>query len=176
MAIAVNREGLLGVTNAEYQALSEMLAELSLEQALRERGGGASLKDVVAQRAHWVELFLGWYAAGQNGGMPQMPAPGFSWEQLPAYNETLRKRQRNLGWKDALALLARSHGRLMTFLTFCDDYTLYGEPMAGGGNDWTTGRWAESAGAANYRSAAKFIRAHQLKERLGKSDLPLPRD
>jgi hypothetical protein len=31
--------------------------------------------------------------------------------------------------------------------------------MKGGGNKWTTGRWAEASGASHYRSAAKYVRA-----------------
>lgn len=33
-----------------------------------------------------------------------------------------------------------------------------GAPMRGGGSDWTTGRWAEAAGASHRRSAARWVR------------------
>ncbi len=59
-------------------------------------------------------------------------------------------------------MLNDRHLRLMAFIGDRSNDALYGAPMKGANNAWTTGRWAEASGASHYRSAAKAVRA-QLK-------------
>tara|TARA_B110000503_G_C6866738_1_gene297007 strand:+ start:332 stop:514 length:183 start_codon:yes stop_codon:yes gene_type:complete len=54
-----------------------------------------------------------------------------------------------------------NHARLVAFFQARDNAVLYGGPMRGGGNVWTTGRWAEAKGQTHYRSAAKWVRTCQ---------------
>lgn len=56
-------------------------------------------------------------------------------------------------------MLADRHAALMGFLEEQSESDLYGGPMKGARNDWTTGRWAEAAGPSHYRSALKWCRA-----------------
>ena len=127
--------------------------------ALRKRDKDTSIKDVIGHRAHWIDLFLGWYANGQAGKPVAFPAPGYKWSDLKAYNAQLRQEQSGLDWPAARAMLADRHDALMAFLGGLSEQALYGGPMKGGRNAWTPGRWAEAAGCAHYRSAAKWIRA-----------------
>ncbi len=120
---------------------------------------GITIKDIIGHRAHWITLFFGWYADGQAGKDVQFPAPGHKWSDLPAYNAALRKSQTDLGWQDVTEMLKDAHAQLVSFLTNLDEDSLYGAPMKGAKNAWTTGRWAEAAGPSHYRSAAKYIRA-----------------
>ena len=158
MPAAVTREGLLAVAEKEYAALRHLIGPIPADQALRKRDEDTSIKDVIAHRAHWVMLFLGWQAEGAAGGTPAIPAPGYKWSELKRYNADLRARQAGLGWEDAKAAHATAHAALLGFLRSQDDAALYGGPMPGGGNAWTTGRWAEAAGPSHDRSAAKWIR------------------
>ncbi len=159
MPAATTKAELLAVTETEYTRLSALLADLGDAIAMAKDGDDTSIKDIVAHRAHWIELFLGWYADGAAGHEVHFPAPGYKWNELVRYNAELRATQRDLGWTEARNQLDASHRRLVQFLTDLDDAVLYGGPMAGARNDWTTGRWAESAGPSHYRSAAKYIRA-----------------
>ena len=156
---ATNRDDLIAVTEAEYRKLAALIAGIGEPTALRKREDDTSIKDVIGHRAHWIELFLGWYADGQAGREVHFPAPGYKWNQLKAYNARLRAEQAALGWEAACAMLDDAHGRLLAFLRDHDDAALYGGPMAGANNDWTPGRWAEAAGPSHCRSAAKWIRA-----------------
>ena len=156
---ATTKAELLNVTAREYTRLARLIDGLDADLALRKDADDTAIKDVVAHRAHWIDLFLGWYADGQAGKPVAFPAPGYKWNQLPAYNAALRARQAGLGWPQARAMLAAAHDRLTGFLEGLTDAQLYGAPMQGGRNAWTTGRWAEAAGPSHYRSAAKYIRA-----------------
>ncbi|MDV7142512.1 ClbS/DfsB family four-helix bundle protein [Tropicimonas sp. TH_r6] len=159
MPAATCKTDLIAVTMREFERLTRQLDEIDAAQALVADESGISIKDIVGHRAHWISLFLGWYVDGQSGREVHFPAPGYKWNQLPAYSAVIRSRQRGLGWLEARALLAEYHAQLLAFLQVRDEAELYGGPMKGARNDWTTGRWAEAAGASHYRSAAKTARA-----------------
>ncbi|MDJ0628210.1 MAG: ClbS/DfsB family four-helix bundle protein [Rhodobacter sp.] len=159
MPAATNKGDLIAVSDTEFAKLQAALDKVPEARAREKDADGTSVTDVVAHRAHWIDLFLGWYTDGQAGREVQFPAPGYKWSDLKAYNAALRDRQAGVSWAEARAELQAAHARLMTFLSGLDDAVLYGGPMKGARNDWTTGRWAEAAGASHYRSAAKYVRA-----------------
>jgi len=158
---AKTKQDLMTVTVAEYKKLEKLVSDYP--QQLRENpdSDGVSPKDILGHRAHWIELFLGWYRDGQAGQHVDFPAPGYKWNQLKAYNADLRKQQSDLDWGQTHAMIRTAHDTLLTFLDRLDDAELYAAPMRGGNNDWPTGRWAEAAGASHYRSAAKYLRARK---------------
>lgn len=105
-------------------------------------------------------LCPGWYADGQAAGTDgTIPAPGGKWIDLKRLNADLRASQSGLTWEAARVLLYANHTRLTAFLGAMDDKALYGAPMKGGDNAWTTGRRAEITGPSHHRSAARVIRA-----------------
>lgn len=159
MPAATNKADLLTVTAKDYAKLQKLIAPISSDVAVAKDDDDTSIKDIVGHRAHWIDLFQGWYRDGQAGRPVAFPAPGYKWNQLKAYNAQLRVDQAGLGWDDARSMLADRHAALLAVIDGLDETALYGEPMKGANNDWTTGRWAEAAGASHYRSAAKYIRA-----------------
>ncbi len=163
MPAATSKEDLIAVTDKEYAKLQKLLSEIQDDLALQKDEDDTSIKDVIGHRAHWIELFLGWYADGQAGKEVFFPAKGYKWNELKKYNANLRAQQANLSWSDAKALLQNNHKKLREFMVSHSDQQLYGGPMKGANNDWTPGRWAEAAGPSHYRSAAKYIRA-RLRE------------
>lgn len=159
MPAATSKAELRAVAETEFGKLRKLIGEIPAEAALRKDDEDTSIRDVIAHRAHWVGLFLGWYADGQAGREVHIPAEGYNWGQLKAYNAALRARDADVGWDEARRRLDEAHGALMDFLGRTSEAALYGGPMAGGGNDWTAGRWAEAAGPSHYRSAARYVRA-----------------
>ena len=158
MPAATHKADLLAVTTKEFTKLTALLADLDPDLVARPFEDGWSVKDVIAHRAHWIELFLGWYADGQAGKDVAFPAPGYKWNQLKAYNAIMRDQHAALSWQDIRANLSTAHAKLAKMMSTLDNTALYGGPMKGANNTWTTGRWAEAAGPSHYRSAAKFVR------------------
>lgn len=155
---AQNRNQLLEVTEREFLKLRKIIAQVPSQHALLSDEEDTSIKDVVAHRAHWIDLFLGWYADGQSGKTVHFPAQGYKWNELKRYNADLRQHQKDVGWAEAVELLHDRYEDLHNFIARHSDHALYGGPMKGGHNHWTTGRWAEAAGASHFRSAGKYIR------------------
>lgn len=160
MPAATNRGDLLDVTDREFTKLRRLLDDVD-DIALEPDEDGVSVKDIVAHRAHWIHLFLGWYRDGLAGETVAFPAPGYKWNDLARYNADLRASQADLGWDAALDELDDAHDELRSFLEGLTDDELYGGPMRGANNRWTPGRWAEAAGPSHYRSAAKFVRGRR---------------
>lgn len=159
MPAATNRAELAAIAEKEFLKLEKLLATVEQSSALRKDEDDTSVKDVVAHRAHWIELFFGWYEDGLADKEVFFPAEGFKWNELKRYNAELRGRQANLGFDDACSMLRESHARLLRFIDASSDEALYGGPMKGARNDWTPGRWAEAAGPSHYRSASKYVRS-----------------
>jgi len=155
---ATSKSELLSVTHKEFAKLEQALDQVPVDLRLQKDGDGTSLKDIVGHRAHWIDLFLGWYRDGLAGKEVHFPAEGYKWNELKRYNADLRAKQAALGWEEARSLLASKHADLAAFLERASDEDLYGEPMKGARNEWTAGRWAEAAGPSHYRSATKYIR------------------
>ena len=160
---ATSKTGLLEITQKDFAKLDKLISELTPEQALIKDADDTSIKDVIGHRAHWIDLFLRWYADGQAGKEVFFPAKGYKWNELKRYNADLRVQQKDMDWEKARKTLRARHKKLCAFMEKCSDRELYGGPMKGAKNDWTPGRWAEASGPSHYRSAVKYIRA-RLKE------------
>ncbi|MDJ0991953.1 MAG: ClbS/DfsB family four-helix bundle protein [Dinoroseobacter sp.] len=158
MPAASTKAELLDICEKEFAKLTRTLDTIDGELALVPGPDGASIKDTVAHRAHWIDLYLSWVRAGRAGHEVQTPAPGYKWNQLKAYNAQLREAQAELSWGQARSELSDAHGRLMAFLTDEDDVSLYTPHLMPWMNNWTLGRWAEASGASHYRSANTYIR------------------
>lgn len=165
MPAATNRDDLLAVTIKDYTKLAKIIEGIDGKIAQVPFEDGITIQHVIGHRAHWTGLFFMWFAQGQKTGMADIPAKGYKWNQLKDYNAKVRDRQSTLSWGEVCQMLEESHRELVEFIGSKTESDLYGGPMKGGGNKWTTGRYAEAAGASHYRSAAKFLRAslRQLK-------------
>lgn len=149
---------LRAVADKEFTKLQKLLDQIPDDLALAPDSDGITPKDIIAHRAHWIALFLGWYHAGQAGLAVEIPAPGYKWNELKRYNADLRAAQQDISWTEACAMLWAWHLCWLGLIDDLDDSALFGGPMKGGNNKWTTGRWAEAAAPSHYRSAAKYLK------------------
>lgn len=156
---ATSKSELIEVTKKEFEKLSKLVETIDDATAMKKHDEDTSIKDVIAHRAHWIDLFLGWYWDGQAEKTVYFPAKGYKWNDLKRYNADLRERQTAMGWPEAVSALQGGYAKLMTFIDERSEAELYGGPMKGAKNAWTPGRWAEAAGASHFRSASKYLRA-----------------
>ena len=156
--LATSKTELLAASEREFSKLQQLLDDLPAMLRLEKDADGISPKDIIGHRAHWIDLFLGWYRDGQAGRPVWFPAKGYKWNETARYNADLRQKQSGLSWRSARSLLDSNHAELLALLESLDEEELHGGPMKGSNNQWTTGRWAEAAGPSHYRSAAKYLR------------------
>ncbi|WP_298959105.1 ClbS/DfsB family four-helix bundle protein [uncultured Roseibium sp.] len=155
---AVSKQQLLDLSTKEWQKLLKILDELPAILRLQKDEEETSPKDIIGHRAHWIELYLGWFRDGRAGKEVFFPAKGYKWNETKRFNADLRQQQSGLTWDAARSMLESNHAELLALIESLSEEELYGGPMKGANNNWTAGRWAEAAGPSHYRSAAKYLR------------------
>ena len=121
-------------------------------------GDGWTVKDLVAHLAEWHALFLGWHAEGLEGRKPQMPAPGFKWNQTPALNRRIQEKHRDRPYREAWAEFSDTYAEILEIVTRLSDKDLL-EP---GRFPWTGKKpivtYLGANTSSHYRFAAKVLR------------------
>jgi hypothetical protein len=91
------KQALLQDIRDEHAALISRLDQIP-KARLREMGvwGNAwTAHDLVAHLAEWQNMFLTWYDEGAIGLKPQMPAPGYKWNETPKLNQAIREKHKS---------------------------------------------------------------------------------
>ncbi len=68
-----------------------------------------SVKDILAHVVDWEQRFIEWYKAGQKGEIPETPAPGFTWRELPKLNQEGFEQHKNDTLEDVLERYEKSY-------------------------------------------------------------------
>lgn len=159
MPAATSKNDLLAVFDKELIKLMKTLGGVD-EMTARLHGAGdeTTIKGIIAHRIHWIELFFGWYDAGKAGKSVEIPAPGYKWNELKAYNRPIYEAGNKRQWADLLDEFEAAAKRLRAFLDSQDDAELYAVGRYEWTGKWGVGRWAESAGPSHFRSADTYIR------------------
>ena len=117
-----------------------------------------SVKDVLAHLDAWHEMFVGWEVAGSRGERPPMPAPGYSWSQIPALNEEICHRHEADDWDDVEQRLRDSHTGVLGSVDRYDEEELFTKQRFSWTGTTSVASYATSATSSHYRWATKLIR------------------
>ncbi len=153
-AIRVDREGL-------EQVLSSLTpAEIVWPGAM----GEWSVKDIMAHVVDWEQRLVSWYEAGRRGEVPERPAPGMTWRDLPLLNQQGFERSRNRSLRDVLADFRSSYQQAWTLVQAMTDAEL----LTRGHYAWTGKGNLASVVVANtcerYRWAQSQIHPHRIRQ------------
>jgi hypothetical protein len=126
----------LGGRMDKAQFLAEIRDERArLEGVVAQVGGAAmdepgvvgqwSPKDVLAHIAFWERTFLGWIEAATLGRMPDMPAPGLTWEDVDLLNDRVYRESRVRALDDVRDEFAASYHPTLALVESTDEGTLF---------------------------------------------------
>ena len=159
MARPTTKDELLVAAAEEFDGLCVVVAGVSVEDRTRPGACEAwSVKDVLAHLDAWHEMFLGWEAAGGRGEKLPMPAPGFSWAQTPALNESIYQRHANDAWDLVKDRLDDSHARVVAVITGYDEADLFTKKRFAWTGSTSVASYAISATSSHYAWAHKLIK------------------
>ena len=151
---------LLKAIDLERSALDNTLALVSARQMTQPgvTRGGWSVKDILAHLAEWQQMNLDWYAAGLRGETPELPAPGFTWRELPRLNQRICRKHRRRSRRAVLHDYQANHDRIVALVkTLSDsDLTALGR-YSWTGPSWTLSDYFRASTAAHYRWARTRI-------------------
>ena len=154
-----SKSDLLAAIEKERGALEALVEGLTPEQMV-EPGvvGEWSVKDVLAHLVEWEQMALGWHAAGLRGETPEMPAPGFKWNQTPALNQMIYEKHRDRPLAEVLEQFHASHQEILGVIQALSNEGLF----TAGRYVWTkkntAGTYFVSATSSHYLWARKEIR------------------
>ncbi|MEL6435785.1 MAG: ClbS/DfsB family four-helix bundle protein [Pseudomonadota bacterium] len=159
MPAATNRTDLLAVFDKELSKLNKTLADVDEATA----NGCApddtvTIKGVIAHRTHWMGMFHTWFEDGLAGREVHVPAKGYKWNQLKAYNAGLYAEGDRRDWADVKADFDAACNRLRAFIADHNDADLYAPGGHAWTGKWTLGRYAEASGPSHFRSANAYVR------------------
>lgn len=113
----LDKTQLLDASSKEHQKLETFLSGLTPVQMTTPPAPGAwSVKDVLAHLYEWQRMFFTWYETGLRGGTPEVPAPGYKWNQLPAINQAIYERYRDMPLDEVLARFRAAHQKTVQLI------------------------------------------------------------
>jgi hypothetical protein len=162
MGKRLRKADLLEAIHIERSALDDTILQLSKRQ-MTQAGvtrGGWSVKDILAHLAEWQQMNLDWYAAGLRGEKPDLPAPGFSWRDLPRLNQTIYRKHRRRSLQTVVHEFHKNHDRIVALISTLQDSDLVTlGRYAWTGPSWTLSDFFRANTAAHYLWARKRIRS-----------------
>lgn len=161
MGKRLRKSELLKTIHRERTALDDTLTLLSTRQ-MTQAGvtrGGWSVKDILAHLAEWQEMNIRWYEAGLRGGKPELPAPGFTWREIPRLNQLIYRMHRRRSLRAILHDYHLNHDRIVALVKSLSnsDLTTLGR-YSWTGPSWTLSDFFRANTAAHYLWARTRIR------------------
>lgn len=155
------KRDLLSEIQRERSALDDTLALLP-DRHLTKSGvtrGGWSVKDVLAHLVEWQKMNLDWYAAGVRGEKPPMPAPGFTWREIPRLNAMIKPKHERRSLEAVMRDYKSYHDRIVELIKTLSDADLVAlERFSWTGPSWTLSDFFRANTVAHYLWARTRIR------------------
>ena len=151
---------LLRDVRVEYDALRDLLQSIPTSRYTEAGvwGDGWSIGDLVAHLAEWHLMLLRWHREGQRGETPEMPAPGYKWNETPRLNRDIRAKHRQRPFAEVDAELSASHEQIIRLLEGLSEADL----LETGRFPWTGKNalvtYVGANTASHYRFAQKVLR------------------
>ncbi len=87
--------------------------------------GEWSVKDVLAHLYEWERMALGWYRAGLRGDDPEVPAPGYKWNQTPQLNRAIFEKHRDRPLDEVIAAFRASRQEILGVIESLSEEDLF---------------------------------------------------
>ncbi len=159
MSRPTTRDELLERLDSEFDRLMALVDSLEPDQ--RRMPGACedwSVTDLLAHLDAWHEMLLTWEREGAEGGSPAMPAPGYTWAQLPALNQAIWERTHEDPTDEVVARLRDSHARIRAVIERYRDEDLFTKRRFAWTGTTSVGSYAVSATTSHYDWARGHIR------------------
>jgi hypothetical protein len=167
MGKRLRKKQLLAEIEEQRAALDECLALVPARLMTRAgvTPGGWSVKDILGHLVEWQEMNLNWYAAGQRGEKPAMPAPGYTLRELPRLNQMIYRKHHRRSLESVLKDYDSYHARILALIeTLSDSDLVTLGRFSWTGPSWTLSDYLRASTSAHYLWARtrikRWLRAH----------------
>ena len=162
---AKTKADLLESIKTSQEQLEKKYAKLTPEQMVWHGSmGDWSVKDILAHLVDWEQRLISWYRLGVNGGVPETPAPGMSWRDLPVLNQVGYEIHKDESLQDVLDQYETSYQELLALVEGMTEEEIF-EP---GYYPWTGESsllpWITANTSSHYQWARRNIRTTVIRK------------
>lgn len=162
-----SKADLLQAIRREHDRLVEELDGLPAGQRTMPGawGDGWTLVDLIAHLTEWHGMFLRWYHEGAKGSKPEMPAPGFKWNETPRLNREIWAKHAGRPWKAVRRDFDRTYEEIVALVEGLSE----GELLEPGHFSWTGSNplttYLGPNTASHYRFGSKVVKRWKRQHR-----------
>ena len=156
------RDAILARNAAEMDALLAFIDALPPEAFDKKFAGDShyeTVADVLAHLHAWHLARESWSVIAAQGGIPEVPAEGYTWRDLDALNVKLRDEWRSTPIDELRGRLVDSHERLQDAVSAYDDDALADPTLFPWMHGLPFGRYCLMSGGEHYLWARELIEA-----------------
>ena len=161
---AQTKAELLESIRTTRELLEKKIARLTREQMVWPGSmDNWSVKDILAHLVDWEQRFIGWYRAGLQGEVPETPAPGMTWRELPALNQEGYQQHRDESLEYVLDRFEKSYQEMLRLVEGMQEQEIFEEKYY----QWTGNSsllpWIAANTSSHYNWARRNIRTTVIK-------------
>ncbi len=152
---------LIELSQSNYKKLEALInsyAQKDIEKEFPKGTLNRNIRDVLAHLHHWHLLMLEWYTHGMKGEKPDMPAKGYTWKTLPAFNKEIWRISQVLDLATAKELLDNSYNDIQELIRKHSDEELFEKKRYKWTGTTSLGAYLISNTSSHYDWAIKLIK------------------
>lgn len=156
-----SKDELLHLSRENFQKLNDFIEQFSEAEQNKEFPKGTlnrNIRDVLMHLHHWHLLMIKWYKIGMAGEKPEMPAKGYTWKTLPAFNKWIREQYRDVSLKEAKKSIKESFTQIRKMIESHSDNELFEKKRYKWTGSTSLGAYLISATSSHYDWALKLIK------------------
>lgn len=155
-----SKQALLGDIRKEHDALWARVQDIPRTRWRKPGvwGDEWTIVDLLAHLAEWQFMFLRWHDTGLSGAKPDMPAPGYKWNETPRLNRAIWQKHKARSAAAVVADFNEGYERILTVVNSLSDDQL----LKPGSFAWTGAypltTYLGPNTASHYRFASKALK------------------
>lgn len=152
---------LLTLSQKNYDRLIELIDQMNKQEQLTDFAPGTmnrNIRDVIAHLHHWHLMMLNWYTIGMKGEKPAMPAKGYSWKTVPAFNQWIWEKYNKITLDDAYEMFRCSYKKVRKIIEKHSNEELFEKKRYPWTGSTSLGSYLVSATSSHYDWAYKLIK------------------
>lgn len=110
------RNNLIQKINNDYRLLFNNLDKIPKDRWLEPVIDNWTIKDILAQILERQNMVKSWYDTGKEGEIPEVPMPGYKWNQIDEVYAIIYQKYRDYELEEILKLFDKSHKSMLSII------------------------------------------------------------
>ena len=126
-----------------------------------------SAKDILAHLVDWEQRFIEWYISGLQGDVPETPAPGMTWRELPKLNQEGFEQHKDESLENVLEQFEKSYLEILELVEGMKEEEIFEKGYFEWTGDSSLLPWIAANTSSHYNWARRNIRTTVIRKECG---------